>query len=424
MTDAQQSDRITLASAHSGNVDATLAAEQVCERIVRVLAPPCDLVLAFFTAPHVEEVERISAILRATLRPRCILGVSAESVLAGDIEAERVPGLAVLAARMPNVEIVPFTDRQVLPVDGESDEGLGRLAAGAGFAEDMRATFLFVDPFSVPLLNLLPALNRARPIITPAPILGGVASATTTAGGNRLIFNDRITNSGLVGVTLRGPIRVDPIVSQGCRAVGPNFIVTKARKNLILELSGRPALQVVQEVASSLSEHDQSLLQSKGVLLGRVINEYKDRFGRDDYLIRAITGAEESHRAIAVNDFIAVGRTVRFHLRDSRTADEDLAMVLDAQKLHGPPAGALLITCNGRGTRLFDKPHHDARAITRAFRLPLPAAEAAKGGHPISADDHSFPLAGFFAAGEIGPVGTENHLHGHTAVAALFRAHT
>lgn len=421
MTNELSPGGIALASGHSGNIDASLAAEQASERVAQSLGMPVDLACVFFTAAHVDEAERIGAVVRVVLRPRCLVGVSGESILAGDIESERVPGVAILAARMPNVEIVPFSEREVLPFDGESDTGLGKLAAGLGFAESMRATFVFVDPFSVPLLNLLPAMNRARPVRAAAPILGGVASATTTAGGNRLILNDRVSSEGLVGVTLRGDVRIDPIVSQGCRAVGPNFVVTKARKNMILELSGRPALKMIQDMAASLSEHDQELLQRKGLLLGRVINEYKDRFGRDDYLIRAITGAEETNGAIAVNDFISVGRTVRFHLRDSRTADEDLAMLLDAQKLHGPPAGAMLITCNGRGTRLFDRPHHDASAVVRAFRPPMPASEVAKGGHAISADEHPFALAGFFAAGEIGPVGSENYLHGHTAVAALFR---
>jgi len=60
----------------------------------------------------------------------------------------------------------------------------------------------------------------------------------------------------------------------------------------------------------------------------------------------------------------------------------------------------LLFTCNGRGTRMFSQPHHDAAAIARALG-PL-------------------PLAGFFAQGEIGPIGRQNFVHGFTASIALF----
>ena len=63
-------------------------------------------------------------------------------------------------------------------------------------------------------------------------------------------------------------------------------------------------------------------------------------------------------------------------------------------------------TCNGRGTRLFSDPGHDARAISKALS---------------QAPERPFPLAGFFAAGEIGPIGASSFLHGHTASLALFR---
>jgi small ligand-binding sensory domain FIST len=44
--------------------------------------------------------------------------------------------------------------------------------------------------------------------------------------------------------------------------------------------------------------------------------------------------------------------------------------------------------------------------------------------HDISATRAVFantPIAGFFAAGEVGPVGGRNFIHGHTASFALFR---
>jgi small ligand-binding sensory domain FIST len=64
------------------------------------------------------------------------------------------------------------------------------------------------------------------------------------------------------------------------------------------------------------------------------------------------------------------------------------------------PAGALLFSCNGRGTRLFDQPDHDARAIR--------------------GETGTIPLAGFFAQGELGPVGGQNFIHGFTASVVLF----
>ena len=140
---------------------------------------------------------------------------------------------------------------------------------------------------------------------------------------------------------------------------------------------------------------------------------------------------DQESGSIAVADMLRVGQTVRFHMRDAATADEDLGLLLDMQKLYEPPAGVLLFTCNGRGTRLFEAPHHDAAAIVRAFAPGLAAEEKAKGGKPLGPGKGvewaagngaaSVPLAGFFAAGEIGPIGDEVFLHGHTASVALFR---
>jgi len=93
---------------------------------------------------------------------------------------------------------------------------------------------------------------------------------------------------------------------------------------------------------------------------------------------------------------------VQFHVRDADTADEDLRQLLTAKMGQHPSAagGALLFSCNGRGTRLFSGPHHDAGVIQELCG-PL-------------------PLAGFFAQGELGPVGERNYIHGFTASVALF----
>jgi small ligand-binding sensory domain FIST len=87
---------------------------------------------------------------------------------------------------------------------------------------------------------------------------------------------------------------------------------------------------------------------------------------------------------------------VQFQVRDAESADEDLKEMLAGQRA----AGVLLFTCNGRGTNLFPVDDHDATVIADMLG-------------PV-------PMAGFFAAGELGPVGGRNFLHGFTASMALF----
>jgi small ligand-binding sensory domain FIST len=198
---------------------------------------------------------------------------------------------------------------------------------------------------------------------------------------------------------LLGPgVELESVVSQGCRPFGQPLVVTKADHNIIGELGGRPALGRLQaEAGSSLTPEEIAVLEEGGLLIGRVIDERRETFGPRDFLMRQVLGADRSSGAIAVGDVVPVGTTVQFHLRDARTADEDLHILLAPRQAEG----ALLFTCNGRGTRLFPAPDHDVDVMAEELG-------------PV-------PLAGFFAAGEVGPVGDRSFLHGLTASIVLFR---
>lgn len=401
-----------------------------------------DLAIVFASGEQAAQMRAIGLVARHRLAPRCVIGVSAEGVLAGDQEFERSAGVSVLAGRLPGVELTPFCSTD-LPVQYGTTEGpaaaalaahedeadLAHLASAVGMRPGHRATLLLADGLSTPLGALLPGLSSARAMCGPGgnerrgPILGGLASAATRRGGNTLLLNDRVFDAGLVGVSLGGPVRVDAVVSQGCRGFGPPLVITSVKGQIVKSLGGRPALDVLHELIQELSDQDRNLL-SRGLFVGRVVNEYKDRFGRDDFLIRAVPGVMKDAGAIAIADHLRVGQTIRFHVRDARSASEDLAMLMDVQRLHEPPAGAVVVTCNGRGTRLFNRANHDASAVARLFETADADAageQLAKPGVALRSRPRTPPIAGFFAAGEIGPVGDGTYLHGHTSCIALFR---
>jgi small ligand-binding sensory domain FIST len=174
--------------------------------------------------------------------------------------------------------------------------------------------------------------------------------------------------------------------------------VTRSERNVIYEVAGVPAMEcMVDQIRSSLDSADIAGIESNGLFVGRLIDEYVEDPGPGDFLIRTVLGADRTTGAVAVDDRVPVGSTVRFHLRDAGTAHRELATLLDGREADA----ALMFTCNGRGTRLFDDAHHDALALERAVG-------------PV-------PVSGFFAAGEIGPVGGYNFVHAFTASLALFR---
>jgi len=188
---------------------------------------------------------------------------------------------------------------------------------------------------------------------------------------------------------------VRTVVSQGCRPVGQPYVVTRSEGNRIEELAGRAAIERVQDTASEASEEDRSLMRA-GLHLGVVVDEHQTDFLRGDFLVRNVLGGDPGTGAIVVGDDVSVGQTVQFQVRDAAAADEDLRELLSGVEAEA----ALLFTCNGRGRRFFGVPDHDAGVLDQLLG-PL-------------------PVAGALCAGEVGPVGGQNFLHGFTASVALF----
>lgn len=408
-------------SALSANIDAVLAAEQVCESVMLdderaglpgLQSPTIDLAMVFVGGDHATQATKIYEQVQNRLMPGLLLGVTAQSVIGDDVELENAPGVSLLCASLPGTHLQGFTYRQ-LPHAGPSDrDAMLSLAEETGAASNSRAMLFFGDPFSVPagpLVESLSAIPRVVSGLRRMPIIGGMASAGKVPGQNIIALNDHTMRTGGAGVMIRGNLTVDALVSQGCRPIGQPLVITEAKRNVVQSLGGRPAMQVVRELVDGLSNEDRALV-SGGLFIGRVVNEYKDRFGRGDFLIRAVLGVDQSSGAIAVGDSLRVGQTVQFHLRDATTAREDLELLLEAQQLLGPVAGGMLCTCSGRGRGLFGDSNHDAALISRRL---------GKQADPLHAGP--VPLSGFFAAGEIGPIGDRSFLHGHTASLALFR---
>jgi small ligand-binding sensory domain FIST len=226
-----------------------------------------------------------------------------------------------------------------------------------------------------------------------------MASGGDAPGSNTLVVGSTSYDSGAVAVVIGGGVRIRPVVSQGCRPIGRPLVITRAEANVIVELGGRPALERLREIYGDLPEADRQLVRSS-LHVGRAASEYRDAFRQGDFLVRNVVGADPESGVIAVGDLMRTGQTIQFHVRDAASADEDLRRLLCDTRGGAAPAGAIVFTCNGRGTRLFDEPNHDARCVRDCLG-------------PI-------PVAGFFAQGEIGPIGRRTFLHGFTASIAVF----
>jgi len=388
---------MSFAAALSLAVPTARALEEVYTQLENRLTGEPNLTVAFFSSHHADNAKKIARGLHKHLKPKCLIGCMGEAIIGGNQEIENDAALSVWLAEWDDrVQCSAFHLTPDMTPDGPTLFGWPDSLNESNPAKSI--IIALGDPFSFPANDLfLPRINEDY---AGMPVHGGMASGMTGPGQTQLLFADEIRDQGAVGIHISGDLTVRSIVSQGCRPVGKPLVVTQAEENMLITLGGKPAIEQLRDMYNGLSELEQRLFQ-RGPHVGLVINEYQDEFHRGDFLVRNLIGMDSKAGVLAITDQVRAGQTVQFHVRDAATADEDLCELLRRNKgRSASPTGALLFTCNGRGTRLFRQPHHDAGVFNNVLG-------------PI-------PLAGFFAAGEIGPIGGKNFLHGFTASAALF----
>jgi small ligand-binding sensory domain FIST len=365
---------------------AVQAVGEVVGQILEDVGEEPDLAVLFVTAAHTGALEDISHAVAELVRPKVFIGATANAVVGGRRGVEDTPGLSLFTARLAG-PVAPVRLVATRGADGWVLEGFDHQAAATA-----RTLLLLADPFTFPVDALLSDVRAHHPSLG---VVGGLASAARGPGGNRLVLDAQLATHGAVGVLLDDAVAPDVVVSQGCRPIGDPFIVTKAERSLIFELGGRPALERLIEIIEGLPP-DERALAAKGLHCGIVVDEHKATFERGDFLIRGVLGADRDSQAIAVGDEVPVGATIQFQVRDAETAGEDLIGGLSGHRADA----ALLFTCNGRGAAMFGDADHDPAILQDAVG-PL-------------------PVAGMFCAGELGPVGGRNVLHGFTASVLLF----
>jgi small ligand-binding sensory domain FIST len=381
----------------STDPDSSQAIQNVCREVEKALGgKTADLALLFVSQHHREHLQEMTSRILGGIQPRVLLGCTGEGIIGGGQEVERKPATCLWVAHLPRVEITPFHLTFSQTAEGISLMGWPEKENGSS---PYRAFLVLAEPFTTPGTELLEFLQEKYPGI---PAVGGMASGGMDYGQNCLILNDQVLGEGVVGVAMAGPLSLMTVVSQGCRPIGERFVVTRAERNIIYELGGKPALECLQQVYAALSPDEQRLAR-QGLHIGCAIDEHQNKFERGDFLVRNLAGADQETGSIAITDLAKEGQTIQFHIRDKETASEDLHWLLTARKgqiSDKPIAGGLLFSCNGRGQRLFGNPHHDITAVRKQIG--------------------DIPVAGFFAQGEIGPVGGKNFLHGFTASVVLF----
>ncbi|HAG84131.1 MAG TPA: hypothetical protein DCL61_23995 [Cyanobacteria bacterium UBA12227] len=416
---------IQWANALSTRPSLEAAVAEVVDRVGRSLSMPADLGLVFISSAYASEYSRLMPLLQERLSVPVIIGCGGGGIIGINAkgesqEIEGTPALSLSLAHLPDVSVHPFH----IPADDlpDLDSSPDTWVELIGVSPQEQPHFiLLADPFSSRVNDLLQGLDFAYP---GSIKVGGLASASAMGVQNGLFYlseQEQLVGSlyreGTVGVALSGNIVLETIVAQGCRPIGQTYQVTKGERNIVLELAvqdggdmivgnaeSRPPLEVLRDLIQTLGEADRQLAQHS-LFIGIARDEFKRQLGHGDFLIRNLLGVDPRIGAIAIGDRVRPGQRIQFHLRDARTSEEDLELLLEhyQQQVYGTidTAGALMFSCLGRGAGLYGQPDFDSQLFRRYMK--------------------NIPLGGFFCNGEIGPVGNTTFLHGYTSVFGICR---
>lgn len=348
--------------------------------------------VVFFSSDYTEHLEDFLELIRVYGQAPLLLGCTGAGFIGTRHEAEDQSGFSLLLLSLPatRLHVFEFSQKEVEESTGPA---FWQMETGVN-AEDVNAWIALTHPGQLNAERWLAEWNLAYPGV---PVLGGLASG----GQDSIVLcrDGKMIAGDALALGFSGGLRVQTIVSQGCRPIGEPLTITGAKQNLLLSLGSKPAYGVLNTVFNGLTKQEKDRARNN-LFAGLAMSEYLEEYKRGDFLIRNILGADPDAGAVAIGAPLRVGQTLQYQLRDRDSADEDLRELCFAAEENGvQPFASLLFSCNGRGRGLFGIPDHDAAVLAEVFS--------------------AHPSAGFFCNGEIGPVGKSNFLHGYTASAAL-----
>ncbi len=319
------------------------------------------------------------------------VGTVGFGVMVGGREYFETPAMVAMLGVLPedSFRILPTVDTPGAPLPDNVMNWAGRANPTLGIVH--------ADPRNAYIGDILNAITDD----TDALLVGGL----TASRGKQAQIADRPTEGGVSGVLFGDDIRTVTGLSQGCSPVGAIHTVTRAEENILVELDGRPALDVFREdIGEVLSRNLERVSGYIHAALPVSVDAAGDAAGSDstrdsgDYLVRNIVGIDPDNKLVAIGERISAGDRVMFVRRDGAAAAEDLdRMLADVSgRAGGKPKAALYYSCVARGPNLFGGSSEEMKAVQAAL-----------------GDD--VPVVGFFANGEI----SKNRLYGYTGVLTL-----
>lgn len=372
---AQANESFAAATASEGSP------RELAARALAALGPlprGANLGFLYATEPLADSLDDIVELLRERSGIAAWTGSLGFGVAGCGIEHHDEPAISILAGRFPEDSVRPFgplTPEAPLLAEGD-----------AHWAAQHPPVFGIAH--GDPRQTGLPELLQQAAAASSTYFVGGLAAARDGGPAPQ----SELLKPGLSGVLFDPQVQVSTGLTQGCTPIGPKRQITAAERNLVIELDGRPALEVFKEDIGELLARDLSRVAGY-IHVGFPIR------GSDtgDYLVRNLIGVDRERGLLGIGAMVQSGETLMFCRRDHDAAKQDLDRMLGevTKRAGGPPKAALYYSCVARGQHLFGANSEELRQVQEALG--------------------EVPLTGFFANGEI----CNDRLYGYTGVLTL-----
>lgn len=383
--------------AHAGNPDWRIALAQCLAQLHSASAArsalhgaaarPLRLGWCYLSDYYAADAAAILNALRNEFPGVSWTGAAGVGVFASGVEYMDEPALVLMLAPLPADSFRLFSGRQPLGA-----------AAGTFVAH---TALVHADPGTPDLQELLGELAART---ASGYLFGGL---TSSRRDSLQIAND-VLNGGLSGVAFAPQQDVLSRVTQGCQPIGPSRTVTRCERNFVFTLDERPALECLLEdtgLAANLPKRE--LIRALSGTLAGLRAERLDLPARPgqfgvDWVVRHLVGVDTRQQILAIAEQVEPGMQLSFCRRDPKSALSDLVRIATEirAELESEPsrraAGAVYISCAGRGGAHFGAPHTELQTVKHALG--------------------DLPLVGFFAGGEI----ARANLYGYTGVLTVF----
>jgi small ligand-binding sensory domain FIST len=379
---------------HSTAADPIAAADEAAERaLAQAGLKVADGAICFASSKHAAAFRPLMRTVAERTQTPQVAGCSAGGVIAEGREIEGGGAVAVLA-----VGGGITAQRIFVPgLKGRPQEAAREVAAAARPALGRSNLLcLFPDSYNLEPEPFLDVLARELP---QAVVVGGGATEDGMSGETFALCGDAVSSNAVSGMLFAGDFEITTGASLGCRLIGPPRRVTAARHNVLIELDGQPALEVLKQTIGPLGNDLRRAAAM--VYLAMTLDPKAERLEHGRYLIRNMIGFDEARGLIGTVYEPAPGDLVGFALRNEEGARDNLKLTLEEMErnVHNPPAFGLYFDCVSRGSNLYTMGDHDSAYLTRYFP--------------------GVPIAGFFTGFEIGPLAAATRLLQYSGVLAL-----